>query len=58
MWRLGEDRLVLAGVAALKATLGAGEDEKSLWGIAAYDGLGAVVLGVWLEAWNGRMPGS
>lgn len=48
-------RLILAAVAAVKASLGAGEDEKTLWGITVYDGLGAIVLGLWLGAWDGRV---
>jgi len=50
------DRLILAAAAALKAKLGPGEDEKTLWGVAAWDGLGAIWLGLWLGAWNGRVP--
>jgi hypothetical protein len=49
-------RIILAALAAVKAGLGAGEEERTLWGVAAYDGLGGVVLGFWLGKWDGRVP--
>lgn len=49
-------RIILAVMAAVKAGLGAGEEERALWVVAAYDGLGGVVLGFWLGRWDGRIP--
>lgn len=51
-------RLVLAALAGLKAVMGGNGEEKGvLWGIMAWDGIGAVVLGWYLGVWSGRAPG-
>jgi len=51
-------RLILAFVAGIKAVVGGDTEEKGgLWGVAVYDGGGAIVLGLWLGSWGGRIPG-
>lgn len=51
-------RLILAALAGIKAVIGGvEEDRKVLWGILAWDGVGAVVLGSYLGVWDGRAPG-
>jgi hypothetical protein len=53
-------RLILAALSAYKALVGRKDlsdvEKKRLWGVTIYDGLGAVVLGLWLGKWNGRIP--
>jgi hypothetical protein len=49
-------RIFLAAVMIIKASLGAEGEEKKLWGLALYDGLGGIALGLWLGRFDGRVP--
>jgi hypothetical protein len=52
-------RVLLAGLLITRALFGKGltsEEKQSLINLAVYDGLGGVILGLWLGKWNGRLP--
>jgi hypothetical protein len=51
-------RLLIAGLLVLRVAMGGlGPDEKRiLLSLGLYDGIGAVVLGLSLGRWNGRVP--
>jgi hypothetical protein len=52
-------RLLLASLLILRALIGNGltsEEKRSLVNLGIYDGLGGVVLGLWLGRWDGRVP--
>lgn len=52
-------RLLLASLLVLKVLAGTGltsDEKRSLLSLAIYDGLGGVVLGLWLGRWDGRLP--
>jgi membrane-associated PAP2 superfamily phosphatase len=52
-------RLVLGLLLGLRAVIGNGltsAEKRSLLNLGLYDGLGAVVLGLWLGRFDGRLP--
>ncbi len=52
-------RLILGLVLGLRTVLGNGltkAEKRSLLNLGLYDGLGAVVLGLWLGRFDGRLP--
>ena len=52
-------RVLLAGFLITRALFGKGltsKEKQSLINLAVYDGLGGVILGLWLGKWNGRLP--
>jgi hypothetical protein len=52
-------RLILCALLILRTVVGSGlssAEKRSLLNLGLYDGFGAVVLGLWLGKWDGRLP--